>query len=366
MTALNRRHFLGAAASAAMAAGTTGRIRVGILCIQHSHLNEKLKVLSGNVDYELVAVCEPDEATRRAKADHPVLQRLRWVTIDDMLGDKSIDLIVFEGEVKDAVPYGKRVLDAGKHLHLEKPPTNRMEPFRQMVELARQKDRKLQLGYIWRFHEGTDAAMEACRQGWLGDVYMIRATINSDRDMKQRAVEARYPGGSMFELGGHMIDRVIAVLGKPAQVKTWLRHDTRIQDTEKDNTLAVLEYPSALAMVVSSARDAASHRAFEVIASDGSMMVEPMEPAPKLRVQLREARGPYKKGAQEIQLAAQPRFVRDFADLARAIRTGTPLRYSYDHELTLHETLLRASGEPLTAGQAAVHRVSDYEKSTRG
>ena len=75
------------------------------------------------------------------------------------------------------------------------------------------------------------------------------------------------------------------------------------------------------------------------------MMVEPMEPAPKLRVQLREARGSYKKGVQEIQLPAQPRFVKDFADMARAIKTGTPLRYSNDHELTLHETLLRASGE---------------------
>ena len=74
-------------------------------------------------------------------------------------------------------------------------------------------------------------------------------------------------------------------------------------------------------------------------------MVEPMEPSPVLRVRMREARGPYQKGAQEIKLGPQPRFVKDFADLARAIKSGSPLRYSYDHELSLHETLLRASGE---------------------
>lgn len=349
MIHINRRHFLGATgagvASAALAATVTGRIRVGILCIQHSHLNEKLKVLSNNSDYELVAVCEPDEATKSSKGSNPALERLRWVTIDQMLGDKSIDLIVFEGEVKDAVPFGKRVLDAGKHLHLEKPPTNKMEPFRELVDLARRQDLKLQLGYIWRFHEGTDAALAACGKGWLGDVYMIRATINSDRDMKQRAVEARYPGGSMFELGGHVIDRVIAILGKPTQVRTWLRHDTKIDDAEKDNTLAVFEYPSALAVVVSSSRDAASHRSFEVIGTDGSVLIDPMEGAPKLRVQMREARGPYPKGVQEIKLGPQGRFVKDFEDLARAIKSGSPLRYSYDHELNLHETLLRASGE---------------------
>ncbi len=352
MTHIDRRHFIKATgasvASAAFAGVVTGRIRVGILCIQHSHLGEKLKALSNNSDYEVVSVCEPDESTRRSKAGDAALQKLRWVTIGEMLGDRSIDLIVFEGEVKDAVPFGKRVLDAGKHLHLEKPPTNKMEPgFANWLNSPADNERKLQLGYIWRFHEGTDAALEACRSGWLGDVYMIRATINSDRDMKQRAVEARYPGGTMFELGGHVIDRVIAILGKPAQVRTWLRHDTKIEDTEKDNTLAVFEYPSALALIVSSSRDVASHRSFEVIGSEGSVMVEPMEPAPTLRVWMREARGPYRKGTQEIKLGPQPRFVKDFEDLlARAIKIRHhALRYSYDHELMLHETLLRASGE---------------------
>jgi predicted dehydrogenase len=107
----------------------------------------------------------------------------------------------------------------------------------------------------------------------------------------------------------------------------------------------VFEYPSAVAEIVSSNRDAASHRSFEVIGSDGSIMVEPMEPVPTLRVHMREARGPYRKGVQEIKLGPQPRFIKDFEDLARAIKSGTPLRYSYDHELLLHETLLRASGE---------------------
>jgi predicted dehydrogenase len=347
MKHIDRRHFLGAAGAgvASVALGATNRIRVGILCIQHSHLGEKLKAMANNSDYELVSVCEPDEAVKRSKGSDPLLQRLRWVSMDELLSDKSIDLIVFEGEVKDAVPYGKRILDAGKHLHLEKPPTNKMEPFRELVELARRQDRKLQLGYIWRFHEGTDTVLEACRKGWLGDVFMVRATINSDRDMKQRAVEARFPGGSMFELGGHVIDRVIALLGKPAQVRSWLRHDTKIQDTVKDNTLAVFDYPSAVAVIVSSNRDSASHRSFEVIGTDGSMMVEPMEPVPVLHVRMREARGPYQKGAQEIKLGPQPRFIKDFEDLARAIKSKSPLRYSYDHELTLHETLLCAAGE---------------------
>jgi hypothetical protein len=44
-------------------------------------------------------------------------------------------------------------------------------------------------------------------------------------------------------------------------------------------------------------------------------------------------------------MASQPRYVGDFRDLARAIKSGTPLKYSYDYELVVEETVLRASGE---------------------
>ncbi len=343
---IDRRRFLaGAIAAQALAAG--GRVRTGILGVEHSHLGGKLQAMYGNPDYEVVSVCEPNEATRRARSGDKALSRLRWVSMDEMLADRTLDLIVFEGEVKDAVPFGKRVIEAGKHLHLEKPPTNRMEPFRELVELARKRNRLLQLGYLWRFHAGTTAAIEACKEGWLGDLLMIRATIDSDRGADQRAVEARYPGGSMFELGGHMIDRVVAALGRPATVRHWLRHDTSVKDTLKDNTLAVFEYASTLAIIASSSKvsNVERHRSFEAIGADGSVMVQPMEPAPVIRIDMREDRGPYKKGTQEIALPPQPRFIKDFEELGRAIRTGRPLQYSYNHELLLHETLLRASGE---------------------
>src|ERR1041385_2003290 len=104
MTYLDRRHFLGAAgagvASAGFAATATDRIRVGILGIQHSHLAEKLKAMSNNSDYALVSVCEPDQAARHSRDTDPLLRRLRWVSMDELLSDKSIDLIVFEGEVR--------------------------------------------------------------------------------------------------------------------------------------------------------------------------------------------------------------------------------------------------------------------------
>ena len=335
------------AAGATAMAQTPPKVRVGILGIQHSHLTGKMQAMGPGSAFEMVSVCEPDEAMRREKGRLPLFNGLGWTSVEDMIGDQSLDLIVFEGLVKDAIPLGKRILEAGKHLHLEKPPGNTLAPFRELVEVARKRNRLLQLGYLYRYHAGVDLALEAFQKGWLGELQMVRGTINSDRASEQRAVEARYPGGAMFELGGHMIDRMLAFLGRPTKVNHWLRHDTSVKDTLKDNTLAVFEFPRALGIIVSTAKMAVAdaHRSFEVIGTDGSFLIQPIEPEPVLRISMRTAQGPYQKGLQEIRLPKQTRFLRDFEELGKAIQQKLPLRYSYDHELLLQETLLRASGE---------------------
>jgi predicted dehydrogenase len=151
----------------------------------------------------------------------------------------------------------------------------------------------------------------------------------------------------MFELGCHLLDRVVDLFGRPKAVKSWLQRGTNGNDTLADNTLAVLEYDSALAVITTSARmpGSSEHRSFEVIGSDGAVLIQPVEPGTKMRVNVRTSRGPYKAGWQEVDLPAQPRYVGDFQDLARAIQTRSPLKYSYDFELLLQETILRASQE---------------------
>jgi predicted dehydrogenase len=356
---LSRRTFVAAAvpalASTVGAADDTtakGPIRTGLLNTQHGHLDGKMKAMLNSPDYKVVCASEPDPATRRKRQAQPDFRDLRWVSEDQLLGDPSIQLVVVEpGEgvvVAEAMGYGRKVIDAGKHLHLEKPPTNRMQPFRELVEQARRRNLLLQMGYIWRFHEGITAAIEAARQGWLGDVYMLRGTINTDLTAEARLPLVQYHVDMMLELGCHIIDRVVDLWGRPTNVRSWLRHDTPFDDKLPDNTLAVLEYEKAMALVVCSASMPGhnEHRSFELIGTDGLMLIQPVEPGNGMRVCLRKARGPYKAGWQEIRFPDQTRFVNDFKELARAIKTGKPLRYSYDHELLVHETILRASAAP--------------------
>jgi len=293
--------------------------------------------------YEIVCACEPDPSLLRQRQADPLFHGLRWVSERELLSDSSIQLVVVECRIPEAIPIGRKVIAAGKHLHLEKPPTDQMEPFRELVEEARRKKLLLQMGYIWRFHTGIAAAKEAARQGWLGEVYMLRGTINTDLSEQSRAPLERYRGGMMFELGCHMIDRVVDLWGRPKAVRSWLRHDTAVQDKLADNTLAVFEYDRALAVITTSARMAGSsqHRSYELIGTDGTFLIQPVEPGSRIRVSMRTPHGPYKAGWQDIDMPPQARYIGDFEDLARALQGNRPLKYSYDFELQLQETIVR-------------------------
>lgn len=344
---MDRRILIQGAGAALLSPAAGKKVRVGMLGTGHSHFSGKYKAMLDSPDYEIVGAVENNASAKAALQKDPRYAGLRWLGEDAMLHDPSIQLVVVECRVWEAVPWGKKVIAAGKHLHLEKPAGNEWKPFKDLVEEARSKKLLLQTGYLWRWHQGVMAAIEAAKKGWLGEVYMVRGTMNSDRGAEERAIEAKFKGGGLFELSGHVIDRVIEVLGRPKVVKSWLRHDTSVPDKLADNNLAVFEFDRALAVVAQSAKMGGSgdHRSFEIIGTDGTFIVHPESSPPRMRIFMRKAQGPYKAGWQDLTLPPQPRFVPDFAELARAIQTGGPLKQSYDHELLLHETLLRASGE---------------------
>ncbi|MBL8232351.1 MAG: Gfo/Idh/MocA family oxidoreductase [Bryobacterales bacterium] len=345
---MNRRLFLGAtllgAAAGAPLAPAQQKIRAALYGTRHSHARGKLKAMLDSPHYELAGICEPDSSALAKSAD---LATHRKLTEEQMLNDPGIQLIVVETPVWESMSYARKVIAAGKHLHLEKPPTHEWKPFQDLIAEARRKQLLVQLGYIWRFHEGIGRAIGLAKSGTLGNVYLMRGTIHTNLGEDSRPPLARYKGGMMFELGCHLLDRTVDLFGRPKAVKSWLQKGATSKDELADNTLAVLEYDSALAVITTSARMSGSseHRSFEVIGDDGSVLIQPVEPGTKMRVNVRTARGPYKAGWQEIDLPPQPRYTGDFRDLARAIQTGTPLKYSYDFELLLQETILRASQE---------------------
>ena len=338
---MKRREFILTTASATLAtampirAVEPKRIRVGFLGVAHSHALEKFRILRDSADYELIGVCEELE-----KARGPFTKLgAKFVSQNDLLD--GAELVVVESAVRDHARHAKLALAADKHVHVEKPPAATMRECEELVKFAREKKLLLQVGYMWRFHPGIDRAVEAARNGWLGEVFLVRAQINTHIDASRRAEWAEFKGGSMFELGCHLIDAVVRLLGKPMRATPHLQR--RGGDDLADNCVALFEFPKAQAIVTSSVLqpNAFAHRTFEILGTNGTGRVQPIEPA-SLTFDLAKAAGPYKAGVQKIELPAYRRYVGEFAELANAIREGKALSVTLDHELRVQEALLRA------------------------
>lgn len=148
----------------------------------------------------------------------------------------------------------------------------------------------------------------------------------------------------MFELGCHVIDAIVYLLGKPDQVHAFNRKSIA-GDPLVDNQLAVLEYPNVAATVRSALVevDGFARRQLVVCGNKGTLEIRPLEP-PSVRLTLEEPVGGYKKGSQMVTFPNSGRYDKDFEDIAQVLRGNRSFQFTYEHDLAVQETVLRASG----------------------
>jgi predicted dehydrogenase len=342
---LHRRAFLQSVVGSAIALGASPlcaqsqkpKIKVGFLGAAHSHAVAKWKLMQNSADFQLLGLAEesPEVRAQFEKQGAAIL------SIDELL--RSSEAIIIESPVRAHARHARLALRAGKHVHVEKPPAVSMPELTALVTLARESKRVLQVGYMWRYHPGFTAIFEAVRKGWLGEIFLVRAMINTFLAPDRRAEWAEFKGGGMFELGCHLIDPMIRLLGPPLGVKPTLRRDAPTVDDLKDNSVVVFEFPRALGIISNSTQqpNATAHRSFEVMGANGTAVLRPIEP-PILQIDLLKPAGPYKSGAQTVALPKYERYAGDFVELAALIRAEKSPVLTLDDELLVHDALLRA------------------------
>lgn len=338
---MNRRQFM--MGTAMIAAGSLslvadsprGKIKIGFLGGAHSHALEKWRTIRALDESELVGLCDESAQIRESFA------KLGAKTLSREELFAGCEVVAVESAVRDHARDARLALEAGKHVHVEKPPAVTLGECEELVRLAREKKLLLQTGYMWRFHPGINRAIEAAQRGWLGEVFLVRGTINTLVDARRRPEWAEFKGGTMFELGCHLIDAAVRTLGKPVKVTPHLQR--RGGDDLADNCVTVFEFAKAQAIITSATiqPNAFAQRSFEILGTNGMTRVQPIEP-PTLTFDLAKAAGPYKAGAQQIELPTYRRYLPEFTELAALVRGGKPLSVSPDTELMVQETLLRA------------------------
>jgi predicted dehydrogenase len=355
----SRRHFLQTLAAATSAAALADRsaaaeparpkIKIGQIGVGHAHAT-KLEVYRRSPDYDVVGIVEPDQQLREAAAGQAAFRDLPWLTEEQLLNVPGLAAVTVETRVRDLLATAQRCIDAGKHICLDKPAGQSLPQYRRLLDSASQKKLLVQMGYMYRYSPAVILLRQFLRDGWLGDVFEVHTVMSKVVGREERKKLAEFRGGIMFELGCHVIDLVIGVLGQPDRVHPFPRRSGPADDGLADNMLAVLEYPRAAATVKSSALevDGFARRHFVVCGQLGTFHIQPLD-SPGVRYALDRDRGEYHKGTHELSLPQFTRYVADAADMARILRGEKECDFSYAHDLAVQETVLQASGMPTPA-----------------
>jgi predicted dehydrogenase len=347
----NRRQALatigGTVAALAHGRADVPRIKVGQIGVGHAHAG-KLSVYRASPDYEVVGIVEPDTELRKRAETRDPYRGLTWMTRDQLLATPGLQAVLVETAVGDLLGNAEACVEAGKHVHVDKPAGESLPQWRRILDTAAKKKLLVQMGYMYRYSPAIVLLRQFLKEGWLGEVFEVHAVMSKVIAADERKRLARFRGGMMFELGCHVLDLVIGVLGKPTAVTPFVQHASRLEDALKDNMLAVLSYPRATATVKSSALEVEGfdRRHLVVCGTEGTFHVQPLD-NPAARVSLSKARGTYRKGTQDVKFPKYTRYIADAADMAKVIRGEKPTDFPYAHDLTVQETLLRACGLPV-------------------
>lgn len=144
-----------------------------------------------------------------------------YATIDEVLQEPSIELVVVNLPNAFHFDVAAKVLNAGKHAVLEKPFTVTSNEAEKLIALAKSNKRVLTIFQNRRWDGDFLTVQKIIAEGKLGRIVEYEAHYDRFRNYIQPNTwkEDEGPGsGIVYNLGSHMIDQAVLLFGKPLSV----------------------------------------------------------------------------------------------------------------------------------------------------
>jgi predicted dehydrogenase len=328
-------------------------MKLGMLGMWHSHAQGIVRQAAAHPEeFELVGFWDPEPEVvkdRSARWKEWVSGLRVFERPEDLLRER-LDGVVVDGRVHHNVAVARQALDAGLPVLLEKPAGTDIEDHRRLVDLARRKHLHLQMAYLFRYMSAVLEMLRRVRSGALGDVYEFRARLPKDLASYERFVDELrlYRGGIYFEMAGHVIDMMVAVLGAPKRVTPHLGHHHRGRAGEYvDNGVAVFEFDHAFGIIeVPGLEVAPASRRIEVYGTKGACVIPHLGSGhlSNKDIQPLEVVKDGQDAWERLDLRAATLQIADLREFAACAARKKEPDYSLEHDLVVQEWLLKASG----------------------
>lgn len=162
-------------------------------------------------------------------------------SFDDVIDDDSIDAVCLAVETSAHYELGKRVIESGKHLYVEKPFTDNVAQAIELKELAAIKGITIHVDHIMIYHPAIVKIKEIMDAGELGDViYMDCSRMNLGK--------VKNDVSAMWDLSVHDLS-IIDYLSNGTEVKSVKSMGKIIYSTRPSVTFITADYGAFLANI---------------------------------------------------------------------------------------------------------------------
>jgi len=324
-------------------------IKIGQIGIGHNHGHEKMMAVKKFPElFEVVGYAEENESWIEKRGDMPGYADLKRMSVDEII--EKCDAVLIETDVWNLTEIATKCIEAGKHIHMDKPASGTLAEYKNMLDIAKAKNLIVQLGYMYRYNPAVQKCFELIRNGDLGEIYSVNAEMSTFHSAEYRKWLKNFGGGIMYILGSHLVDLIVYMLGKPEKVHSFLKHSGLDGVNVEDNNHAVLEYNKALARIFVSSVEVNGwgRRQLVVTGSKGTVNIMPLEnPTVMSFSDLNIATHPYDDLKCIEPIKEKPMdcrydvMIRDFYDYIKGTKENP---YTYEHEYAVQEVLDKIVG----------------------
>jgi len=225
---------------------------------------------------ELVMVCDPAAAAReRAQTIAP---RARLVgDFGQVLAASDVDAVVLATPAKEHAEQARMVLNAGKHVLVEKPLALDTADAHAVVSAAETHKRTLMVGHLMLFHPAVERLKAMIDGGELGRVFYIYAVrVNLGR--------VRQDENALWSLAPHDVSMIEYLLSdEPESVSA--RGGTYLQSRIEDVVFVNLRFRSGVsAQIQVSWLDPRKERRLVIVGSQKMVEFDDVHPVEKIRI----------------------------------------------------------------------------------
>lgn len=206
----------------------TKKLGIGIVgagVISHFHMKGYEK--TGRI--EPVAVYDIDKGRAEAYAKQYGVGRV-CDTLEEMLAMGAVEAVSVCSSNGTHAPVSMAALEAGKHVLCEKPPAFSLQEMLDVEKVVRKSDKVYMVGFVRRFYPKSVILKSFIDSGKLGEIFYGEAAFrrragNPGGWFANKSISG---GGPLIDIGIHIIDLAIYMMGKPKAVSVSAATSSRI------------------------------------------------------------------------------------------------------------------------------------------